>query len=103
MMASKKFQRCQEDFTCLHCGARVRGTGYTNHCPHCLWSRHVDINPGDRASNCLGLMEPIAVQSHRGTYRIIHRCQVCGLEKPNKLAKNDNFEAMLQIMAKVGE
>ena len=58
----KRFNRRIEDFTCEHCGTEVHGNGYTNHCPNCLWSKHVDINPGDRAADCGGLMEPIAVE-----------------------------------------
>ena len=55
-MGGARFTRVVEDFTCGQCGAAVTGDGYTNHCPLCLWSRHVDINPGDRAAECGGLM-----------------------------------------------
>lgn len=51
-------------FVCENCGCKVRPLtkgGYRNHCPHCLYSKHVDINPGDRASECGGLMEPVGV------------------------------------------
>ncbi|MEK7061411.1 MAG: RNHCP domain-containing protein, partial [Patescibacteria group bacterium] len=38
-----------EDFVCKVCGTKVKGTGYTNHCPNCLYSLHVDEEvPGDR-------------------------------------------------------
>ncbi|MFA6992594.1 MAG: RNHCP domain-containing protein, partial [Candidatus Gracilibacteria bacterium] len=40
----KRFSRTIEDFVCEKCGAKVKGDGYTNHCPKCLWSKHVDIN-----------------------------------------------------------
>ena len=73
----KKFQRTIEDFVCGNCGAKVKGNGYTNHCPVCLWSKHVDIHPGDRAEACGGLMEPIAVDLEREGYRITYRCQKC--------------------------
>ncbi|MFN2146641.1 MAG: RNHCP domain-containing protein, partial [Anaerolineales bacterium] len=36
-----KFQRRIEYFICEHCGAEVSGVGFTNHCPVCLWSKHV--------------------------------------------------------------
>ena len=39
-------------------GAKLRAMNYTNHCPRCLYSKHVDINPGDRAEQCDGMMEP---------------------------------------------
>src|SRR3989338_8156335 len=48
MTTSRRFQRTKEDFTCERCGFFVRGSGYTNHCPQCLWSKHVDVNPGNR-------------------------------------------------------
>jgi hypothetical protein len=59
---AKKFTRRIEDFLCGNCGATVTGDGYTNHCPACLWSQHVDINPGDRAAACGALMRPSAVE-----------------------------------------
>ena len=89
----KIFQRRIEDFTCFNCGDCVTGTGYTNHCPSCLWSRHVDINPGDRANPCLGLMKPIGVEQG-STNKIIHKCLKCGKTGKNKTAKNDSEEAL---------
>ncbi len=93
----KQFQRRQEDFVCEHCGFHVKGNGYTNHCPRCLYSKHVDINPGDRAEECGGLMEPIDLILKDGEYVLIHRCQKCGFERRNKVSKDDDFEAILQI------
>jgi len=61
-IVGKKFQRQKEDFVCGECGTTVSGTGYTNHCPQCLWSMHVDVNPGDRAAACGGMMEPKKVE-----------------------------------------
>ena len=95
----KKFQRRQEDFTCENCGHFVKGNGYTNHCPRCLWSQHVDINPGDRAATCHGMMKPVGVELKKGEYIILHRCVNCGFEKRNKVAKNDDFEILLKIIA----
>lgn len=97
---SSKFQRKIENFTCEHCGTVTIGNGYTNHCPHCLHSKHVDINPGDRACKCHGLMIPTSVETKKGGYVINFECQKCGSKKRNKSAANDNFEAILEIMRK---
>jgi hypothetical protein len=96
---SRKFQRQIEDFTCENCGHQVEGSGYTNHCPVCLWSRHVDIQPGDREETCGGMMEPVNVAHKGGEYRILFRCKLCGQERWNKAAKEDDFEVLLQIAA----
>ena len=93
-MLSRKFQRTKEDFTCKRCGFFVRGNGYTNHCPQCLWSKHVDVNPGDREAQCHGLMEPMGVEFKGGVYAILHCCAACGFEKRNKMAKDDNFDRL---------
>ena len=93
------FLKRKEDFICEHCGAAIKGDGYTNHCQTCLWSKHVDIEPGDRAAECFGLMQPVAVTKKNGRYTIIHRCLKCGLEKPNKFQKQDSFEALLKVSA----
>ena len=97
MRPTKKFQRTKEDFTCEKCDHLVSGSGYTNHCPKCLWSKHVDINPGDRQAACHGLMEPVEVELINGKYTITHRCILCGYEKRNKTAEDDNFDAIVTV------
>ena len=78
----KKFSRCKEDFVCENCGEKVSGDGYTNHCPVCLCSKHVDINPGDRQNECMGLMETIEVEEKGKEYIITHHFKLSGnLEK----------------------
>ena len=94
---SKKFKCTKEDFVCKKCDTCVYGDGYTNHCSHCLWSKHIDINPGDRLEKCKGLMEPIGIEIKNGEYIIIHRCSKCGIKKRNKTSKNDNFDIILQL------
>jgi hypothetical protein len=94
---TKKFQRKIENFVCEHCGQQIEGDGYTNHCARCLWSKHVDIQPGDRLADCGGMMEPVAVSGSTNTYRILHRCQFCGLEKWNQAQAEDDFETILAV------
>jgi hypothetical protein len=101
-MTQTSFVRNKEDFTCEHCGAENIGNGYTNHCTECLWSKHVDVNPGDRLAleSCGGQMVPSEVQTKGDTYIIKHKCQECGHIKPNKVAKNDNFDTLI-VLCKV--
>ncbi len=100
MIATKKFQRAKEDFTCQKCGFFVHGNGYTNHCPQCLWSKHVDINPGDRQATCKGIMEPVGVEFKGGKYTILNQCVLCNFKKRNGVAKNDNFDAILKLSSR---
>lgn len=93
------FIKNEEDFICEKCSFFVEGNGYTNHCSQCLWSKHVDIFPGDRAGTCGGMMEPIGVTKKGSEYIILHKCTKCGLEKPNKAVKDDNFQIIIQISA----
>lgn len=95
------FIKKTEDFTCEVCGTQVSGTGYTNHCPYCLFSKHVDETvPGDRKSSCYGLMEPVGVEITHGEYSLLHRCQKCGKISKNKTAPHDNFKTILKIANK---
>jgi len=96
-MQSKKFQRKIEDFICAKCGTKVLGTGYTDHCPSCLWSKHVDINPGDRQASCGGDMEPAGIEIKGGEKIIHYKCQRCGFEHRVKAAVDDNFEVILKL------
>lgn len=86
----------QEPFICEHCGAEVlplSNGSYRNHCPHCLYSKHVDAKgPGDRASVCQGLMKPTALeQRSRKGWMIIHVCELCGKTIPNIAAPDDDL------------
>ena len=98
-MVTKKFQRTKENFVCENCGFKVKGSGYTNHCPRCLWSQHVDVNPGDRQAACRGMMSPIGVKLKGGEYIILHQCLKCGFEKKNKAAEADDFDIILRLSA----
>lgn len=94
----KHFLKVIENFRCRNCGTLVKGTGYTNHCPKCLYSRHVDEEvPGDRASVCKGLMKPVGMEMKKGEKVIIHKCVNCGKVTRNKSAKEDEFEEMLKL------
>ena len=99
----KNFQRRIEDFECLHCGETVEGNGYTNHCPNCLWSRHVDINPGDRLADCQGMMEAVVIDKKGQQYRILYRCENCGHEAWNQSAPEDNFDRLVAIAKSTGK
>lgn len=99
----KRFQRRREDFVCQRCAETVKGSGYTNHCPACLWSKHVDVMPGDRAADCGGLMEPIAVELEHGRYYLVHVCVTCGHERRNGLAEGDCRDAAAAICKAQGQ
>lgn len=102
-METKNFQRTIENFGCENCGTNVSGNGYTNHCPECLWSKHVDINPGDRAATCGGLMKPTAIENENGEYVVTHTCVKCKYSKRNKVSPNDNFDTVVKIAAELAD
>jgi hypothetical protein len=92
-------------FQCAQCGAEVSldapGTSHRNHCPRCLWSRHLDRNaPGDRKADCSAGMEPIAVTVRgKGNWVLIHRCLSCGRLRLNRTAGDDNPFLLLRLAA----
>jgi len=74
------------------------GTKQRNHCPRCLWSRHVDESIGDRRSACNQLMEPIALSApESGEWSIVHRCTGCGQLRGNRVAGDDDEVASLRL------
>ncbi len=89
-------------FTCTHCGRLVlpqgAGTQHRNHCPNCLYSLHLDVEPGDRAADCGGQMEPIAVWVRgKGEWAILHRCKRCGALSSNRVAADDHPLLLMSI------
>jgi hypothetical protein len=89
----------------VHCRLDVPtdapGTAHRNHCPNCLWSRHLDEEPGDRASDCLASMEPIAITVRKdGEWVLIHRCNGCGTLSSNRISGDDNPLLLLRIAVK---
>ena len=91
------FQKNVEDFICEHCGEKVKGNGYTNHCPKCLWSKHVDIDPGDRAAECAGMMEPLACERQGDSWMLTQKCVACGHTRRNTMSRGDNFDVAVKI------
>ena len=81
--------------------ARALGTAHRNHCPSCLWSRHVDRKSGDRAADCGGRMEPIAVWVRPdGEWALVHRCVQCQALKSNRIAGDDNEFVLMSLASR---
>ena len=89
-------------FICEHCNQCVPGaapgTEHRNHCPHCLWSLHVDMSTGDRRAGCKGHMEPIAIWVRSaGEWAIVHRCRQCNVMRINRIAGDDSELVLLSL------
>ena len=96
----KNFIKVIENFICDHCGHKTIGTGYTNHCPNCLYSKHVDkLIPGDRSSTCHNLMKPISVTIKASNYILFHQCLKCHKITRNKTTPNDNQKLLIKLSA----
>ena len=95
----KKFKMLDEGFICENCGYEVVPLSYTarDHCPSCLYSKHVDIMPGDRNNTCLGLMEPIGIEKYKNTYKIIYKCSKCHQIHKNIMANDDNYDLIIKL------
>lgn len=106
-MEQKRFSKNDDGFVCLHCGKEVSPLGYTSrdHCPFCLWSVHVDINPGDRANDCRGALVPVKVEtSAKKGYVIVYRCERCGEIHRNRAAHEaktqpDDIKLLIKLTA----
>ena len=102
---SRKFTVIDEGFTCRICGKETPPLGYTsrNHCRECLCSVHLDENPGDRQSNCGGVLRPVGIESGRKqkeNFRIIHKCDKCNAIKKNISAHDDNYDLIVELSAR---
>ena len=86
-------------YICEHCNKEVKPLGYTSrdHCPYCLYSKHVDINPGDRMNECKGLMEPIGIEQTNKRMKIVYKCKKCGEIHRNITANDDNMDLIIEL------
>jgi hypothetical protein len=102
------------DFVCVHCHnfvsaqAALAGVNNRNHCPYCLSSRHLDLYAaGDRLAACQARMKPIGLTLKRrskkyarcdqGELMIVHRCEDCGQFAINRIAADDDIEALVAV------
>ena len=95
----KRFTMRDEEFICENCLKKVTKLQYTSrdHCPFCLYSKHVDINPGDRLNTCQGLLKPIGIEKYKNTYKIIYTCQLCKKSHKNIMASDDNMNEIIRL------
>ena len=95
----KQFSKLDEEFICEHCKKKVKKLNYTSrdHCPYCLYSKHVDINPGDRLNSCKGLLKPIGIEKFKESFKIIYKCEKCDIIHKNIVAIDDDFDEIIQL------
>ncbi len=95
----KRFNMIDEAFICDNCGHSVPPLEYTarDHCPKCLYSKHVDISPGDRSNTCQGLLEPIGIEKYKNSFKIIYQCQKCHTLHKNIIAEDDSMDEIIRI------
>ena len=95
----KRFNMIDESFTCENCGKTIEPLVYSarDHCPYCLFSKHVDKLPGDRANECHGLLEPIKIEKFKNTYKIIYKCQKCHQTHKNIMANDDDMNIIIEL------
>ena len=95
----KTFTMRDENFVCENCGKEVSTLNYTarDHCPYCLYSKHVDINPGDRANECKGLLKPVGIEKFKDTYKILYKCTKCNKEHKNIMANDDDMDLIINL------
>lgn len=98
-MYMKNFTMRNEDFICEHCKKEVKKSTYTarDHCPYCLYSKHLDIMPGDRLNNCKGLLKPIGIEKFKDTFKIIYECEKCRQTHKNIMEKDDNMDLIIKL------
>ena len=102
---SSKRPNPESSFRCINCRQMVfaaeSGSAHRNHCPLCLWSKHVDTRPGDRASECQGKMEPISIWvKDKQEWALVHRCTSCNVVKTNRIAADDNEFVLMSIASR---
>lgn len=106
--------RKNQDFRCAHCYNLVSvevilaGVHNRNHCPYCLWSKHLDLfEAGDRLAACKAPMQPVGLtlkrlqkkysSENQGELMLIHQCSDCARISINRIAADDDSDLILDI------
>ena len=113
----RRSQNVGTSFRCVHCRQLVlvdwllSGVHNRNHCPYCLHSRHLDLwRAGDRLAACKGSMQPVGLtfkrsrkrySQGRGELMLVHRCEECGKLSLNRIAADDDGEAILALLNQI--
>lgn len=99
----KKFLKNNQSFTCEVCGKFVEkhSTSSRDHCNHCLFGKHVDINPGDRLNPCQGILEPVGILIKSKSKKIVYNCKSCNKQIFNIVAVDDNDVELLKLSSKI--
>lgn len=95
------FIKNDNGFICVNCSKKVEKLKYTSrdHCNHCLYSIHVDIEPGDRKNDCKGILIPINVIVNSKKGKVIeYRCSKCKSIIKNIVADDDNEDAIFNTI-----
>lgn len=101
MFETSRFTMIDDTFDCAVCGRKIPPLGYTarDHCPSCLCSVHLDVNPGDRMSDCKGTLEPVGIEISKKGTQIVYKCKKCGIKKKNIAANDDNTDLIIKLSA----
>ena len=107
------FNQTFGDFKCVHCRNHVSadnllsGVQNRNHCPYCLWSRHLDLyESGDRLAACKSPMKPVGLSlkktkkkygKDQGELMLVHLCEECGKVSVNRIAADDIADHIYEI------
>ena len=110
----KIYTEIAANYICAHCHGHVSavklfsGVNNRNHCPYCLWSRHMDLfEAGDRLSACKAPMRPLGLtyKPNRNKYSaqaigelmLVHQCVDCEAISINRIAADDFPEVILAV------
>jgi uncharacterized CHY-type Zn-finger protein len=93
------FSKNNESFICINCSKEVskHPTSSRDHCNFCLYGLHVDIEPGDRANECRGILVPIGLKIANTKEQIAYRCQGCNQVVTCVTAPDDNREKIIEL------
>jgi DNA-directed RNA polymerase subunit RPC12/RpoP len=97
------FYKNNQGFKCLNCKAEVEPhpTSSRDHCTHCLFGQHVDINPGDRKNECQGTLEPIGIRKKNRNDQIVYKCKKCSQLIFCVIADDDDKDKIISLYGQV--
>lgn len=53
--------------------------------------------------NCEGMMRPVDIYKEKRGWILVHRCEICGAIKRNRVGEGDDFDSVIKLAKEISD